>query len=230
MSDMIQIRNLAVDCIIGVLPHERTHEQPLVVDLDLQLDTRQAGRTGRIAETCDYDRVVVAVRALLHFRRYRLIEAAAEEVAAMVLGIGDVLERVEVTIHKPHALARYGSTNVAVRIDRSRQDFPRRVEATKFGEVEVLMETRDAGLYFLHVDPGRTIPVHHHRVMRELEWLVQGELWQGGRRLEPMRPVEWLRGEVHDYENRGERRATVFCCDSPPFIPQDEIVDREAQR
>jgi dihydroneopterin aldolase len=225
MSDTIQIRDLGVDCIIGVLPHERTHEQPLVIDLDLALDTRRAGRTGRIVETCDYDRVVVAVRALLHFRRYRLIEAAAEEVAAMVLGQSDVLEGVRVAIRKPHALARYGSAGVGVRIDRARGDFPRRHESTKFGEVEVLTETREAGLYLLHVDGGRTIPPHHHRAMRELEWLVAGELWQGGRRLEPMRPVEWLRGEVHGYENRGQRRATLFCCDTPPFIPQDEIVE-----
>ena len=230
MSDKIQIRDLAVESIVGVLPHERTHEQPLVVDLDLHLDTRHAGRSGKIAETCDYDRVAVAVRALLHFRRYRLIEAAAEEVAAMVLALGDVLERVTVEIRKPRALARFGSAGVAVRIERGREDFPRRIETTKFGEVEVLVETRDAGLYFLHVDGGKAIPTHHHRVMRELEWLVSGELWQSGQRLEPMRPVEWLRGEVHGYENRGERRATLFCCDTPPFIPQDEIVDREGRR
>jgi hypothetical protein len=30
---------------------------------------------------------------------------------------------------------------------------------------------------------------------------------------------------VHGYENRGQRRATLFCCDTPPFIPQDEIVE-----
>lgn len=210
-----------------MLPHERTHEQPLVVDLDLALDTRRAGRSGRIAETCDYDRTTAAVRALLHFRRYRLIEAAAEEVAAMVLGLGDVLEGVAVTIRKPHALRRYGNTGVAVRIERTRADFPRRHERTKFGEVEVLVETRDAGLYLLHVDAGRSIPPHHHRVMRELEWLVAGELWQGGQRLEALQPVEWVLGVVHGYENRSERRATLFCCDTPPFIPQDEIVEGE---
>ncbi len=230
MSDTIQIRDLAVDSVIGVLPHERSHEQPLVVDLDLRLDTRHAGRSGKIADTCDYDRIVVAVKALLQFRRYRLIEAAAEEVAAMVLGIGEVLERVTVEVRKPRALARFGSAGVGVRIERGHEDFPRRLETTKFGEVEVLVETRDAGLYFLHVDAGKAIPPHHHRVMRELEWLVSGELWQGERRLEPMQPVEWLRGAVHGYENRGERRATLFCCDTPPFIPQDEIVDREEQR
>jgi hypothetical protein len=167
---------------------------------------------------------------LLAFRRYRLIEAAAEEVAAMVLGLGDVLQHVQVTIRKPHALARYGSAGVGVTIVRGRADFPRRLESTKFGEVEVLAETREAGLYLLHVDAGRTIPLHHHRVMRELEWLVAGELWQGEQRLQPMRPVEWMRGEVHGYENRGAKRATLFCCDTPPFIPQDEIYEREGTR
>ncbi len=31
------------------------------------------------------------------------------------------------------------------------------------------------------------------------------------------------RGAVHGYENTTDRRATSFCCDCPPFIPQDEI-------
>jgi dihydroneopterin aldolase len=224
MSDCIEIRGLTVDCVVGVLPHERKGEQPLSVDLALNLDTRAAGRSGKIHETCDYDAVALAVRSLLRFRRYRLIEAAAEEVAAMVLGIHDVLEGVDVRINKPRALAKYGSATAAVRLARTRRDYPRRREDTRFGEVEVLLETRDAGLYLLHVHAGRRIPVHEHRVMRELEWLIDGELWQAGRRVELMRPIEWKRGQVHGYDNRSPQRATLFCCDTPPFIPQDEIV------
>ena len=224
MSDAIEIRGLAVDCVVGVLPHEREQQQPLIVDLELRLDTRAAGRSGKINDTCDYDAVALAVRALLRFRRYRLIEAAAEEVAAMVLGLHDPLTSVDVRIAKPRALAKYGAVTAAVQLARTREDYPRRQETTRFGEVEVLLETRDAGLYLLHVAAGRQIPAHEHRVMRELEWLVAGELWQSGRKVELRRPVEWARGQVHDYDNRSRTRATLFCCDTPPFIPQDEIV------
>ncbi len=223
MTDSIDIRGMNVECVVGVLPHERRSEQPLVVDLDLELDARGAGRSGRISETCDYDSVVLTARALLRFRRYRLIEAAAEELAAMLLGLHAPLRRVGVRVHKPLALVKYGPTNVSVHIQRDREDFPRRTETPRFGEVDVLLETREAGLYLLHVDAGRRIPNHQHRVMRELEWLIDGELWQTGRVVEPLRPVEWARGQVHGYENRSDRRATLFCCDTPPFIPQDEI-------
>lgn len=220
--DRIFIEALRLDCIVGVRPDEREREQPVRVDLELGLDLSRAGRSGRISETCDYDRVADEVAALLRFRRYRLIEAGVEEVAAMLLGVHEPLDRVRVRIEKPEGL-KGRAASAAVAIERKREDFERRRETTRFGHVEVLLETGDAGLYLLHVDAGREIPRHHHQVMRELEWLVAGELHQDGRKVELVRPVTWGRGEVHNYVNRGEGPATLFCCDVPPFIPNDEI-------
>ena len=37
-------------------------------------------------------------------------------------------------------------------------------------------------------------------------------------------PVVWEKELVHTYQNDGEERATLFCCDCPPFVPSDEIV------
>ena len=94
--DVIEIRGLALDCVVGIRPEEREREQPVRLDLSLGLDLSSAGRSGRIAETCDYDRVADEVIALLRFRRYRLIEGAVEEVAAMLLGVHAPLVRVRV--------------------------------------------------------------------------------------------------------------------------------------
>lgn len=220
-GDSIEIRDLRVHCMIGVRPEEREREQPVRVDLELGLDLREAGRTGRISKTCDYDRVVAEVEALLRFRRFRLIEAAVEEVSAMLLGVHAPLGSVTVRLEKPEALGGRGMA--AVRVERTAKDFPKRCEAAQFGDVEVLLETKEAGLYLLHVDPSKSIPRHHHKVMRELEWLVAGELFRGGQRVSRVEPIVWSHGEVHDYENRGSARATLFCCDCPPFIRTDEI-------
>jgi FolB domain-containing protein len=224
MTDVIEIRGLAVACVVGVRPDERDREQPVRLDLELGLDLSRAGRSGRISETCDYDRVTDEVIALLRFRRYRLIEAAVEEIAAMLLGVHPPLERVKVRLEKPQALSDRASA-AAVTIERGREHYRLRHETTHFGRVDILLETRDAGLYLLHVDPGLEIPRHHHRIMRELEWLVDGELHQDGRRVAPVRPVTWGHGQIHSYQNRGDRTATLFCCDVPPFIPHDEIEE-----
>lgn len=225
--DRIEIEGLQLECVVGVNADERDREQPVLVDLRAALDLAPAGKSGRIADTVDYDRVSRELAALLHFRRYKLLENAAEECAAMLLGVHPAIERLELRLVKPLALARARTAGVA--IERSRADYPRRDERKRFGDVEVLLETREAGLYLLHVEAGRTIPMHHHRVMRELEWLVAGELHsivQGeGERPVTTTPVEWRIGQRHAYENRSRERATLFCCDTPPFIEADEIVE-----
>lgn len=219
--DRIEIQGLTVECVIGILPAERDRTQPLEVGLSLRLDLGEAGRSGRIADTVDYAVVHEQIAAMLGFRRYKLLENAAEELAAMLLGVHARIDAVELTLIKPQALAH--GRSAAVTISRSRVDYPRRSEASRFGEVEVLLETREAGLYLLHVDPRGRIPRHHHEVMRELEWLVEGELVQDGAAVVPSTPREWPLHHRHAYDNPADVRATLFCCDVPPHIPADEI-------
>ena len=80
--DTIELEGLCLDCVLGVNPDERDREQPVRVDLRMGLDLRAAGRSASIADTIDYDRTASEIAALLRFRRYRLLENAAEEVAA----------------------------------------------------------------------------------------------------------------------------------------------------
>lgn len=222
--DRIHVHALQVDCIVGVYPRERTTPQPLVIDLELGLDTAEAAYSGKIAATCDYSRVADEVATLLRFRKYQLLEMAAEELAAMLFGAHRVLDSVRVRLSKPLALEGRART-AGIEIARTRADFVPTRERSEFGEVEILYQTREAGLYLLHVDAGREIPAHYHEQMRELEWLAEGQLERDG---EPLGsagfdPIEWPKGRVHRYVNVGAQRASLFCCDMPPFVPADEI-------
>jgi len=221
--DTIELEGLCLDCVLGVYPDERDREQPVRVDVRMGLPLGAAGRSASIGDTVDYDRASNEIAALLRFRRYRLLENAAEELAAMLFGVHPRIEELELRLCKPQALAGRAAAAV-VCIARRREDFPRRREAARFGEVDVLLETREAGLYLLHVGVGQEIPLHHHQVMRELEWLVRGTLRQGDELVPPFRPVEWPHGKPHRYRNEGGEPATLFCCDCPPFIPADEVV------
>ena len=93
-----------------------------------------------------------------------------------------------------------------------------------FGNVDILLETADAGLYLLHIDKGKSIPLHYHRVMRELEWRVGGQILRNGKRIKKMAPKAWKKLQQHNYENTGKQTAILFCCDVPAFIPEDEIL------
>src|SRR5690242_4009599 len=152
--DLIRIRGLEIDCIVGVRPLEREREQRVHIDLALGMDLSPAGRTGRIALTCDYDEIAEEVIALLRFRRYHLIEMATEEITAMLLGVHPALEMVDIRLDKPAALdgrARAAS----VEVKRTGADFRRTTRPTAFGAVDVLLETREAGLYLFSIQPSR---------------------------------------------------------------------------
>jgi FolB domain-containing protein len=152
--DIIRIHRLELDCIVGIRPPERVHQQRIRLDLAMHADVSQAGRTGRISMTADYDQAAHEVAALLSFRRYHLIEMAAEEVAAMLLGIHVGVQRVDVRIEKPGALA--GRARAAsVEVKRRRSDFPRSIERSPEGEQQVLLDTRESRLELLRIEPGQ---------------------------------------------------------------------------
>lgn len=221
--DQIHIKKLRVDCIVGIYPKELKKPQPLFADVRLGLDLSLAGRSGKISATCDYQRVANEISYLLKFRRYRLLEMAAEEIAAMLFGVHKNIQTINLRLEKPRALPQLAKS-AAVEIDRTRSDYPVRNEQAVFGHVDILLETAEAGLYLLHIGPGKAIPLHFHRVMRELEWRVSGHLLRNGKRLKNLSPIAWKKLQKHSYRNAGKETATLFCCDVPPFIPEDEIL------
>ena len=119
--DHIEIHGLGVDCIVGIRPEERRREQPVVLNIRVGLDLSVTATDGRFASTCDYDRLADEVTALLRFRRYRLLEMAAEEIAAMICGVHRMVEHVRVEIYKPRALqGRARAASIVIERDRGR--------------------------------------------------------------------------------------------------------------
>ena len=51
---------------------------------------------------------------------------------------------------------------------------------------------------------------------------------QHGEPLSPFSPREWSLHQRHAYDNPSPRRATLFCCEMPPYIPADEIDEHPA--
>ena len=107
----------------GVLREEQALGQRFIVDVELRLDLRPAGRADDPALTVNYARVFERVREIVGGRPYRLIEAVAEAVAA------DLLERfpageVTVRVKKPQAPVPGRFAWMAVEIRRRREEEP----------------------------------------------------------------------------------------------------------
>lgn len=115
--DRIFIRNLALRCIIGIYPEERREKQDVVINVEMHCDLRPAGMSDDLKDTVDYKAIKKSILRLVESSRFQLIEALAENIAAIALADGRV-QQVVVTIDKPGAL-RFAKSS-AVEITRAR--------------------------------------------------------------------------------------------------------------
>jgi FolB domain-containing protein len=229
--DVIRIHRLELDCIVGIRPQEREHQQRVRLDIALYADLSEAGRTGRISLTADYDQVAHAVATLLGFRNYHLIEMAAEEVSAMLLGIYPGVQRADVRIEKPGALeGRARAASVEVR--RARRDYPISVLSDEAGvTTRVLLETREARLELVSVPPGHGTDAGPGFPALGLAWVIEGEFETDARaddvtglktelerqrgRLEPSLPagiIQTSSDAPSRFRNPGPETACLFRC------------------
>lgn len=113
--DKIFIEGLKVDAIIGIYPDERTHKQPLVLDIEMQCDTHQASASDNIKYALDYHKVCLELFEFINESSYQLIEALAEAIANRILAHQQVIS-VKLKLSKPQALDL--AENVGVEILR----------------------------------------------------------------------------------------------------------------
>ena len=83
--DIIFIRDLRLDILIGIYDWERQVPQTVQLDLEIGIPEKKGPRTDRIAETIDYSRVVARIGQSLREQHFLLLERLCEHVAQLVL-------------------------------------------------------------------------------------------------------------------------------------------------
>lgn len=114
-GDRIQIRDLSVECIIGINPEERVKKQEVLISLTLYANLSEAARTDRVEDTVDYKSLKKGIRDCVGASEFFLLERLAEQVAEIALRPAQV-QRVDVCVDKPGALRH--ARSVAVEITR----------------------------------------------------------------------------------------------------------------
>jgi len=117
LEDRIAIRDLEVECVVGVFEEERNRAQKVYLDVEFAVDVAAAAGRQDLAGLFDYYRASHEIRDLVVEGRYHLIESMAEAVARYAieeLSVPEVLVRVK----KPGALPE--ARQVEVRITRRR--------------------------------------------------------------------------------------------------------------
>lgn len=82
--DIIFLRGLQIETIIGVYEWERDIKQLVVLDLEMATDIRKAAETDSIEYTVDYKAVSKRLISFVETSEFRLVETLAEKTAATI--------------------------------------------------------------------------------------------------------------------------------------------------
>jgi dihydroneopterin aldolase len=225
--DRLSLRGMRFDCIVGLFDYERNTPQPVDLSVTLHLDTREAAHKGKLVQTIDYARLLGELRFILMASRFRLLESAAEAVAAWVVAAPSVdvprpqVEAVDVSLSKLVALS--GAAVPTLEIHRTRSDFTMTTEVKSFGFVDIIFETKECGVYRERISPRTVLPTHVHQHLDESELVLGSGFLLQGRPVEPGLAHTWPRGFPHRYENVTDIEQSFLCIDRPAFIPTDEV-------
>ena len=115
--DIVYIKELEVETVIGIFDWERKIKQIVSLDLDMQSDIAVAASTDAIDEALDYKAVSKRLIAFIESSEFQLIETMAEKIAAIVIDEFAV-PWLRLRLSKPGAIK--GSKDVGVIIERKK--------------------------------------------------------------------------------------------------------------
>ena len=113
--DIVYIRELEIEAIIGIYDWERETKQTVSIDLEMGGDNTKAAASEDIAEALDYKSVAKRLISFVEGSEFLLVETLAERIAAIVLEEFSV-PWLRLRLGKPGAVT--GSKDVGVIIER----------------------------------------------------------------------------------------------------------------
>lgn len=113
--DIVFIRDLKIETVIGIYDWERKIRQMVSIDLDMASDIKKAASSDKIEHALNYKAVAKRLIAFVNDSEYQLVETLAEKICDIVLTEFDV-PWVRLTLNKPGAVS--GSRSVGVMIER----------------------------------------------------------------------------------------------------------------
>lgn len=113
--DIIFLRDLRVETVIGIWDWERKIRQTVSVDLEMAADIRKAAASDSVEDTLNYKSVAKRLQQFIGDSSFQLVETLAERIAAIVLDEFDV-PWVRVRLNKPGAIR--GARDVGILIER----------------------------------------------------------------------------------------------------------------
>ena len=113
--DIVFIRDLQIETVIGIYDWERKIKQVISLDLEMATDIRKSAASDQIDDTLNYKAVAKRLISFVGDSQYQLVETLAEKICEIVMNEFAV-PWVRLTLSKPGAVS--GSKAVGVMIER----------------------------------------------------------------------------------------------------------------
>jgi dihydroneopterin aldolase len=121
VSDVIELRELRVSAVVGVLSEERDRPQPLAFDIDIERPMEEAAMNDDLAETTNYAELLSLTTTVARDGAFLLLETLAYRVARELLAFDDAIVSVTVAVRKLHPPVAEDVATVGVRCTVTRR-------------------------------------------------------------------------------------------------------------
>lgn len=113
--DIVYIRDLKIDTVIGIFDWERAIRQTVSIDIEMATDIKKAAASDRIEDALDYKSVAKRIIAYVEGSDFQLVETLAERITEIILEEYPV-PWLRLRLSKPGAVR--GSKDVGLIIER----------------------------------------------------------------------------------------------------------------
>ena len=117
--DIVYIKELQIQTIIGIFDWERETKQTISIDLEMGCNIKPAAQSDSIEDALDYKSVSKRIISFVEQSEFQLVETMAERIAEIILNEYRV-PWLKLRLGKPGALR--GSTDVGILIERGCKD------------------------------------------------------------------------------------------------------------
>ena len=114
------MKDLAFFGYHGVMQEETTLGQKFFLDIEIYTDLKKAGKSDAVEDTVHYGEVYNIIKDIVQNKRFKLIEALAENIAEVVLEKFIKIQEINVIVRKPEAPIAGIFDHVGVDIRRTR--------------------------------------------------------------------------------------------------------------
>jgi dihydroneopterin aldolase len=111
--DIVYIRQLKIDTVIGIFDWEREIKQTVCLDLDMAVDITKAASLEDIDSTVSYKTVSDLLLEFVSKSEFLLVETMAEEIAKLIMSQFGI-SWIRLRVGKPGAIKEAGDVGVLI--------------------------------------------------------------------------------------------------------------------